>query len=206
MNLRAGPGPRPQGSRRRRVSRHGAYARALSLVRPLRARNVSHRGRVTPPARRRTTGARSSGGLWCCVCTVYVLLYCTPTHNAVGPPRPPSSTRGFGCYCTHGLEPSPSFPHPRCHGLAAALAAMDDGPIAWRPEAKDPPGIQRLLDSGNGHVTIPCDASGQMAVSFFYCRQLLEVSFRFGYCCFGLCVCCVRFGCCCCVSCLLRIQ
>jgi hypothetical protein len=40
---------------------------------------------------------------------------------------------------------------------------MDDGPIAWRPEAKDPPGIQRLLDSGNGHVTIPCDASAKWA-------------------------------------------
>ena len=146
------------------------------------------------------------------MCTVYVLLYCTPAHNAaVGPPRPPSSARGFGCYCTHlshrhsvahhARTRAEPFPHPRCHGLAvaAALAAMDDGPISWRPEAK----IHQVSNAswiavmGTLLFRATQVPNGQMAVSFFFpiVGSFLDVSFRL-----------VRFGCCCCVCCLLRKQ
>lgn len=103
-------------------------------------------------------------------------------------------------------DPAPSSRvRPPPHDVTALLRLPPwMGPSRGGPRRKDPPGIQRLLDSADGHVTVPRDASAKsaMAVSlfFFYCRQLARVGARSGYC-FGLCVLDLAVVCC-----LLRKQ
>ena len=179
MNLRAGPGQSPPTCQPARC----VGPRSIACQAAQRSKRVPQE--VGDPTCTTAYHGRTQSHhwwTWRCVCTVYVLLYCTPAHNAVGPPRPPSSARGFGCYCTHVTHHARTraepFPQPRCHGLAAALAAMDDGPPSHggpRQRSTRYPTPLWIAVMGTLLFRATQVPNGQMAVSFFfpYCRQLL---------------------------------